>query len=92
MFARVARFEGEPGEVETLIARVRERVGGELPPALRDAKLLLLVDPETGASMNVTLYESAEARRAGDEALGSFSRDGGARTAVEFYEVPVSRL
>jgi hypothetical protein len=57
------------------------------------AKMLMLVNRETGQGLGVTLFESEEAMRRGDEALnamnpGSTER----RTSVEFYEVPVQTV
>jgi hypothetical protein len=63
---------------------------GNTPPGLEGARMLMLVDRESGKGLGVTLFDSEEAMRRGDEALnamnpGSTER----RTSVEFYEVPV---
>jgi hypothetical protein len=45
MWARVARFEGDPSDVDTRVAKLRALIdSGEVPVGLEDAKLLLLVD------------------------------------------------
>ena len=91
MYARVATFEGDPANADETITMVRSQVeSGEAPPGLEDAKMLMLVDRTSGKGLSVTLYDSEEAMRRGDEALnamnpGSTER----RTSVEFYEVPV---
>jgi hypothetical protein len=55
--------------------------------------MLMLIDRESGKSIGITLFDSEEAMRRGDQALnamdpGSTER----RQAVEFYEVPVETL
>ena len=90
MYARVATFESDPAKVDEAIAMVRDEVGGETPPGLEGAKMLMLVNRETGKGVGVTLFETEEAMRRGDEALnamnpGSTER----RVSVEFFEVPV---
>jgi hypothetical protein len=66
---------------------------GETPPGLEGAKMLMLVNRETGKGLGVTLFESEEAMRRGDEALNTMNPGGTERrTAVEFYEVPVQTV
>ena len=46
-----------------------------------------------GKTLGITLFESEEAMRRGDEALNAMSPSGGERrTSVEFYEVPVQTV
>jgi len=90
MYARVATFESDPAMVDDAIAMVRAEVEGEAPPGLEGAKMLMLVNRETGKGVGVTLFETEDAMRRGDEALnamdpGSTER----RVSVEFFEVPV---
>ena len=90
MYARVATFESDPAKVDDAIAMVRAEVDGEVPPGLEGAKMLMLVNRETGKGLGVTLFETEDAMRRGDEALnamnpGSTER----RVSVEFFEVPV---
>jgi hypothetical protein len=93
MYARVATFESDPAKVDDAIAMVRAEVDGEVPPGLEGAKMLMLVNRETGKGLGVTLFETEDAMRRGDEALnainpGSTER----RVAVEFFEVPVQTV
>jgi hypothetical protein len=94
VFARVAAFQSDPASLDDGIAFVRSQVeSGSTPPGLERAKMLMLVNRETGKGIGITLFESEEAMRRGDEALDAMDPGGGAsRTSVEFYEVPVSSL
>jgi hypothetical protein len=93
MFARVATFESDPTTVDAAIAMVRAEVDGDVPPGLEGAKMLMLVNRQTGKGLGVTLFETEDAMRRGDEALnamdpGSTER----RVSVEFFEVPVQTV
>jgi hypothetical protein len=91
--ARIASFQGDPAELDSGIERVRSQVeSGNPPPGLEGVRMMMLVDRATGKGLGVTLYESEEAMRRGDEALSAMDRPGGTRTSVEFYEVPVHTL
>ena len=93
MWARVARFEGDPADVDDRIRRLRGMIdAGGLPPELATAKLLMLVDRESGGMIGVTLFESEEAMRKGDEMMNAGQGHAGSRSAVEFYEVPLHTL
>jgi len=94
MHARVATFQGDPANVDEAIDRVRGEVqAGTPPPGLEDAKMLMLVDRQSGNGLGVTLFESEEAMRRGDEALNAMNPGAaGSRTSVQFYEVPVHTL
>jgi hypothetical protein len=49
MWARVARFEGDPADVAARLQRLRSSLeAGSFPPELANAKFLLLVDHESG--------------------------------------------
>jgi hypothetical protein len=66
---------------------------GETPEGLEGAKMLMLVNRETGKGLGVTLFETEDAMRRGDGALnamdpGSTER----RVSVEFFEVPVQTV
>ena len=54
--------------------------------------MMMLINRETGTGLGVTLFESEEAMRRGDEALNAMAGGGGQRTSVEFYEVLVSTI
>ena len=94
MYARVATFQGDPAKLDEGIARVQGEIEtGDPRPGLEGAKMLMLVDRQTGKGLGVTLFESEEAMRRGDEALNAMTPGaGGSRTSVEFYEVPVHTL
>ena len=94
MYARVATFESDPAKVDDAINLVRAEVeSGDTPPGLEGAKMLMLVDRESGKGLGVTLFESEEAMRRGDEALNAMSPGANeSRTGVEFFEVPVQTV
>jgi len=90
MYARIATFESDPARIGEAIEMVRSEVAGDTPPGLEGAKMLMLVNRETGKGLGVTLFESEEAMRRGDEALNAMSPGSSERrTSVEFFEVPV---
>jgi hypothetical protein len=94
VYARVATFESDPANVDDAINMVRAEVeSGDTPPGLEGAKMLMLVNRESGKGLGVTLFESEEAARRGDEALNAMTSGGSERrTSVEFYEVPVQTV
>jgi hypothetical protein len=94
VFARVATFESDPARIDEAIGMVRAEVDSDAtPPGLEGAKMLMLVDRKTGKGLGVTLFESEDAMRRGDEALNAMSPDSSERrTSVEFFEVPVHTL
>ena len=94
MYARVAVFESDSTDVDDAIERVRSDVeSDDTPSGLEGAKMLMLVNRETGKGLGVTLFESEEAMRRGDEALNAMNPGGTERrTSVEFYEVPVQTV
>ena len=94
MYARVAVFESDPADVDDAIERVRSDVeSDDTPSGLEGAKMLMLVNRETGKGLGVTLFASEEAMHRGDEALNAMNPGGTERrTSVEFYEVPVQTV
>jgi len=94
MFARVARFEGDPGRVDDAIAMVRGEVESDQTPAgLEGAKMLMLVDRDSGQGIGITLFDSEDAMRRGDEALNAMNPGNNERrTSVEFFVVPVHTI
>ena len=94
MYARIATFESDPAQVDEAIRTVRASVeSGETPPGLEGAKMMMLVNRETGKGLGVTIFESEEAMRRGDEALNAMNPGPSERrTSVEFYEVPVQTV
>jgi hypothetical protein len=93
MYARIATFESDPAKVDEAIELVRSEVSGNTPEGLEGARMLMLVNRETGKGLGVTLFESEEAMRRGDEALNAMSPGTSeSRTSVEFFEVPVQTV
>ena len=93
MFARVATFESDPARVDDSIEMVRKEVAGGTPEGLKGAKMLMLVDRKSGKGIGITLFESEEAMRRGDEALNAMNPGATEqRRSVEFYEVPVETV
>jgi len=53
----------------------------------------MLVDRSSGKGIGITLFDSEDAMRRGDEALNAMTPgDTERRTSVEFYEVPVQTV
>jgi hypothetical protein len=94
MYARVATFESDPSKVDDAIDLVRGNVeSGNTPEGLEGAKMLMLVNRENGTGVGITLFESEEAMRRGDEALNAMSPGATERrVSVEFFEVPVQTV
>ena len=93
MWARVARFDGDPADVEARLEQLRSALdAGTFASELADAKLLMLVDRESGGMLGVTLFESEDAMRKADAVMNAGPGNAGSRSAVEFYEVPLHRL
>jgi hypothetical protein len=94
MYARVATFDSNPSDVDAAIDMVRTEVeSGDTPAGLEGARMLMLVDRQSGKGLGVTLFESEEAMRRGDEALNAMSPGANERrTSVEFFEVPVQTV
>ena len=99
MYARIASFEGDTDRIEQSVEAVKAQVeyNWESPPeGLERAKeMWMLVDRENGKGLGITLYETDEDRRRGDEALNAMSPsvpdEVGGRTGVSFYEVALRK-
>ncbi|HWO84536.1 MAG TPA: hypothetical protein VNM38_12225 [Solirubrobacterales bacterium] len=93
MYARVARWEGSSAEaLDAAAAGIRERAESGPPEGLPAKKLILLQDKESGRSMAITLFETEDDYREGDETLNSMSPPGegmGQRVGVDRYEVAI---
>ncbi len=94
MYARVATFQSDPANIDDAISMVRTEVAsGNTPPGLEGAKMLMLVNRESGKGVGITLFDSEEAMRRGDEALNAMNPGASERrTSVEFFEVPVQTV
>jgi hypothetical protein len=93
MYARVARWEGAEGEA---MRRTAEQINSDAtsgPPEGVPAKgFMMLIDPDKGQGLAITLFETEDDLRTGDEALNSMNPPGeglGHRVSVEMYEVGV---
>jgi hypothetical protein len=91
MYARVARWEGATAETIRAAAQGISADAASGPPEGLPAKgLMLLVDPDGGRAIGITLFATEEDLRQGDATLNEMSPPGdgmGQRTAVETYEV-----
>jgi len=94
VYARVATFQSDPANIDDAISMVRTEVeSGNTPPGLEGAKMLMLVNRESGKGVGITLFDSEEAMRRGDEALNAMNPGASERrTSVEFFEVPVQTV
>jgi hypothetical protein len=91
MYARIARWEG--ADAETL-KRTAEKIRADAesgPPEGIPAKgLILLHDLEGGRAMAISLFETEDDYRQGDETLNNMNPPGdgmGQRVGVDKYEV-----
>jgi len=93
MYARVARWEGAQGDALRRSAEEIDAQAASGPPEGVPAKgFLMLIDPDSGRSLAVALFETEDDLRKGDETLNSMSPSSGGvgkRTSVETYEVAV---
>lgn len=93
MYARVARWEGAEAEaLKQSAAEISANAESGPPEGLPAKRLLLLQDLEGGRAMAITLFETEEDYRQGDETLNSMSPPGdgmGTRVGVDKYEVAV---
>ncbi len=93
MFARVARWEGaEAKSLEESAAEIRSQSDSGPPPGVPAKQFLLLHDAAAGKALAITLFETEEDYRQGDETLNSMSPPGGGmgeRVSVEKLEVAV---
>jgi hypothetical protein len=93
MYARVARWEGEDAAKMRDAAEQLKARAEEGPPEGVPAKgFTLLIDPEAGRTLAISLYETDEDRRKGDETLNAMTPmvdTGGQRASVEMYEVAI---
>jgi hypothetical protein len=95
MYARVVRWENAtPEAIHETVERIKgqaEEQGG--PPEGVPAKgFLMLVDPDGGRTLAITLFETEEDYRQGHETLEAMNPPGGGfgqRAGVERWEVGV---
>lgn len=93
MYARVVRWEGAEAEaMKDSVERIRADAESGPPEGLPAKKLWVLHDLEGGKAMAITLFETEEDYRQGDETLNSMSPPGGGmgqRVAVDKYELAI---
>lgn len=91
MYARIARWEGADSEaMRSSAERIRSEASAGPPEGVPAKGFLMLIDPENGRGLGITLFDTEEDLRQGDEVLGSMNppQDGmGRRVSVEMYEV-----
>ena len=93
MYARVARWEGaEADAVRRTSEEIKSRAASGPPEGVPSSGFILLVDPDDGRCLAVSLFADEEALRQGDAKLNEMSPPGGGmgqRASVETYEVAV---
>ncbi len=93
MYARVVRWEGADAEsLERTASEIRSQAGDGPPEGVPAKGLLILNDGESGRSIAISLFETEDDYREGDETLNSMSPPDegfGKRVSVEKYEVAV---
>jgi len=93
MYARVAKWEGAEGDALRASAEeMSSRVEAGPPEGVPAKGFLMLIDPDGGRSLAISLFETEDDLRKGDETLNAMSPgsdDVGKRTSVESYEVAI---
>ena len=93
MYARVASWEGGDADaIRSAAGGIRGQADQGPPEGVPAVAFLLLVDPDNGRSMGISLFDSEEDMRQGDATLNEMSPPGdgmGTRGPVRFYEVAV---
>lgn len=93
MYARVARWEGAEGDAMRRTAAEINSDASTGPPEGVPAKgFLMLIDTDKGQGLAISLFETENDLRAGDEVLNSMNPPGGGlgqRVSVEAYEVAI---
>jgi hypothetical protein len=91
MYARVAKWDGASADDIRAAAQGIAADAASGPPEGLPAKgLMLLIDPENGRSMAISLFATEEDLRQGDATLNLMSPPGegmGQRAPIEVYEV-----
>ena len=89
-YARIASFENVPAEaLEEITKEIRE---GERPENLPATEIVVLADRDGGKMQVITLFDSEDDYRQGDETLRAMSPPGSMGSAsVAKYEVAVRR-
>jgi hypothetical protein len=75
-----------------LVAQIREEGQSGPPEGVPASGFMLLADRESGRSLAITLFETEDDLRKGDETLNAMNPPGGGmgtRISLEMYEVAV---
>jgi hypothetical protein len=93
MYARVASFEGAEGDaLRSSSEELKERATSGPPEGVPATGFTMLIDPDSGRSISIVLFETEEDLRTGDAALNEMnptSDAAGKRASVETYEVAI---
>jgi hypothetical protein len=93
MYARVTRWEGGDGDaMRRTAAEINSNAASGPPEGLPAKAFLMLLDPDQGQGLAITMFETMDDLRTGDQVLNSMDPPGeglGRRAAVETYEVAV---
>ena len=93
MYARVAKWEGADGDaLRTAAEEMSSRADSGPPEGVPAKGFLMLIDPDSGRHLGISLFETEEDLRKGDETLNSMTPghdNVGERVSVETYEVGV---
>ena len=93
MYARVASWEGGDADAIRASADAINSESADGPPeGLPATGIMVLIDPEGGRCVGITLFATEDDMREGDAKLNSMSPPGdgmGTRTSVGFFEVAV---
>ena len=91
MYARVARWDGASADdIRDAAQGIAADAASGPPEGLPAKGLMLLIDPENGRSMAISLFATEEDLRQGDATLNLMSPPGegmGQRAPIEVYEV-----
>jgi hypothetical protein len=93
MYARVTKWEGGDGEgMRKTAQEINSRAASGPPEGVPAKGFLLLIDPDNGHTLAISLFETEDDYRQGDETLSQMDPPDegfGRRGAVERYEVAV---
>jgi hypothetical protein len=93
MYARVTKWEGGDADaIREATSEINSRAGSGPPEGVPAVGFLLLADADAGRVLAVSLFETEDDYRQGDETLNQMSPPGGGfgqRGPVEKYEVAV---
>jgi hypothetical protein len=94
MFARVATFEGDQGDLRQVAESIRKDSESGPPEGVPGKELVVLTGLDSGKMVAIVLFDTEDDLRKGDEALNAMSPPPGEqglarRTGVEMFEVAV---